>query len=108
MRVAREEIFGPVLTVIPYDGEDEAVAIANDTEYGLSGSVWSADPERAAVVGTRIRAGSIYVNGTFRLDADAPFGGFKESGVGREGGPEALAEFLEPQSMFLPAGARDR
>ncbi|MFI0356020.1 aldehyde dehydrogenase [Actinomadura sp. 9N407] len=108
MRVAREEIFGPVLTVIAYDGEEEAVAIANDTEYGLSGSVWSADPERAAAVGTRIRAGSIYVNGAFRLDADAPFGGFKESGIGREGGPEALAEFLEPQSMFLPAEARDR
>jgi betaine-aldehyde dehydrogenase len=110
MRIAREEIFGPVLTVIPYDGEEEAVALANDTEYGLSGSVWAADPERAAAVGTRIRAGSIFVNGTLRLDADAPFGGFKESGVGREGGPEALAEYLEPQVMFLPAGKgrRDR
>jgi aldehyde dehydrogenase (NAD+) len=108
MRVAREEIFGPVLTVIPYDGEEQAVAIANDTEYGLSGSVWSADPERAAAVGARIRAGSIYVNGAFRLDAGAPFGGFKQSGVGREGGPEALAEFLEPQAMFLPSGTAGR
>ncbi|GAA3446580.1 aldehyde dehydrogenase [Planomonospora venezuelensis] len=103
MRVVREEIFGPVVTVIPYDSEEEAVAIANDTEYGLSGSVWSRDPLRAAEVGARIRAGSIYVNGALRLDAAAPFGGFKESGIGREGGPEGLAEYLEPQVVFVPA-----
>ncbi|WP_119727510.1 aldehyde dehydrogenase [Thermomonospora amylolytica] len=103
MRVVREEIFGPVVTVVPYEDEDDAVRIANDTEYGLSGSVYGADPERAARVGARIRAGCIYVNGTLRLDADAPFGGFKESGVGREGGREGLMEYLEPQVVFMPS-----
>ena len=102
MRVVREEIFGPVVTVIPYDSLDEAVAIANDTEYGLSGSVWSADLARSAEIASRIRAGTMFLNGAFMLDVDAPFGGFKESGVGREGGPDALGEFLEPQVMFVP------
>nr|MDT0665094.1 aldehyde dehydrogenase family protein [Micromonospora sp. DSM 115978] len=106
MRVAQEEIFGPVLTVTPYDTLDEAVEIANDTEYGLSGSVWGADPAHAAVVATRIRAGSVYVNGAFALDADAPFGGFKQSGVGREGGPDSLGEYLEPQVVYTQRDKR--
>jgi aldehyde dehydrogenase (NAD+) len=102
MRVVREEIFGPVLTVVPYRTDAEAVAIANDTEYGLSGSVWSADPGRAAAAGMRIRAGSMYINGAFMIEANAPFGGFKQSGLGREGGPEVLGDYLEPQAIYLP------
>ncbi|GGN20003.1 aldehyde dehydrogenase [Streptomyces fuscichromogenes] len=103
MRVAREEIFGPVVTVIEVRDEDEAVAIANDTEYGLSGSVWSADLERAAAVGRRIAAGQIWLNDSFTLDPACPFGGWKNSGNGREGGPECLHEYLQTQTTFRPA-----
>jgi aldehyde dehydrogenase (NAD+) len=102
MRVVREEIFGPVLTVVPYRTEREAIELANDSEYGLSGSVWSADPGRATAAGMRIRAGSVYINGAFMIEANAPFGGFKQSGIGREGGQDVLLEFLEPQAIYLP------
>ncbi len=98
MRIAQEEIFGPVLTIIPYRDEDDAVAIANDSVYGLSGTVWSADPERAARIARRVRTGNIGVN-FFTLDFAAPFGGFKESGIGREYGPEGIAAFTEIQSL---------
>jgi aldehyde dehydrogenase (NAD+) len=103
MRVAREEIFGPVLCLIPYDGDDEAVAIANDSPYGLAGGVWSADPSRALAVARRLRTGSVAVNGAYPPFPLVPFGGFKESGLGRELGPEGLANFLEPRSTGLPA-----
>ncbi len=104
MRVAQEEIFGPVLCLIPYDGtEDDAVRIANDSVYGLSGGVWSADPARALRVAKRVRTGSIAINGSFPPFPLVPFGGFKESGFGRELGPEGLASFLEPRSIGLPA-----
>jgi len=102
MRVAREEIFGPVLCLIPYDGDDEAVAIANDSPYGLAGGVWSADPARALAIARRLRTGSIAVNGSFPPFPHVPFGGFKESGLGRELGPEGLLNFLEPRSIGLP------
>jgi acyl-CoA reductase-like NAD-dependent aldehyde dehydrogenase len=102
MRVAREEIFGPVLCVIPYDDEDEAVRIANDSRYGLSGGVWSGDDARALGVARRVRTGSIAVNGSYPPFPLVPFGGFKESGLGRELGPEGLANFLEPRSIGLP------
>jgi acyl-CoA reductase-like NAD-dependent aldehyde dehydrogenase len=102
MRVAREEIFGPVLCFIPYDGDDEAVAIANDSPYGLAGGVWSADPSRALAVARRLRTGSVAVNGSYPPFPLVPFGGFKESGLGRELGPEGLANFLEPRSIGLP------
>jgi acyl-CoA reductase-like NAD-dependent aldehyde dehydrogenase len=102
MRVAREEIFGPVLCLIPYDGDDEAVAIANDSPYGLSGGVWSADPSRALAVARRLRTGSVAVNGAYPPFPLVPFGGFKESGLGRELGPEGLLNFLEPRSIGLP------
>ncbi len=105
MRVAREEIFGPVACIIPYDEEDEALAIAADTEYGLTSSIWTGDPERGAALGQQLRVGTVYVNDTFRLDPRAPFGGFGHSGHGREMGPEGLAEYCETQSILIPNAA---
>ena len=104
MKIAREEIFGPVLSVIPYDGEDQAVQIANDSEYGLCGSVWTADPQHGAEVGARVRTGVVAVNSSMILDFRSPFGGFKSSGVGRELGPEGIDPYTELQSIILPAG----
>ncbi|MFI1287895.1 aldehyde dehydrogenase [Streptomyces sp. NPDC020792] len=100
MRIAQEEIFGPVLAVIPYDTEDEAVAIANDSAYGLDGGVWTADPEHGLEVARRIRTGTFSVNGASR-DMRAPFGGFKASGLGREFGPAGLSACTEYQSVAL-------
>jgi aldehyde dehydrogenase (NAD+) len=97
--IAREEIFGPVLTVIPYDGVDDAVAIANDSEFGLGGSVWSSDIARANEVARRVQTGSIGIN-HYMLDPAAPFGGVKASGLGRELGPEGLAAYLQLQSIY--------
>lgn len=106
MRVAREEIFGPVLCLIAYDGDDDAVRIANDSPYGLSGGVWSADPARALGIARQIRTGSIAINGSYPPFPLVPFGGFKESGLGRELGPEGLASYLEPRSIGLPESLR--
>ncbi|MEV5005953.1 aldehyde dehydrogenase [Streptomyces sp. NPDC093064] len=100
MRIAQEEIFGPVLAVIPYDTEDEAVAIANDSAYGLDGGVWTADPEHGLEVARRIRTGTFGVNGASR-DMRAPFGGFKASGLGREFGPAGLSAYTEYQSIAV-------
>jgi aldehyde dehydrogenase (NAD+) len=94
--IAREEIFGPVVTVIRYRGEDDAVALANDSPYGLAGSVWSENVEHARAVARRVRSGIVGVN-TVTLDLAAPFGGFKDSGIGREGGPEGVMEYCEIQ-----------
>jgi aldehyde dehydrogenase (NAD+) len=104
MTIAREEIFGPVLSVIPYDDEKEAVAIANDSDYGLCGSVWTADPEHGAAVAAQVRTGVVAVNSSMILDFNAPFGGFKQSGIGRELGPEGIAPYTEYQTIILPAG----
>jgi aldehyde dehydrogenase (NAD+) len=98
-RCAREEIFGPVLTVIPYDGDDDAVRIANDSLYGLSGTVFGTDPDRAARIATRVRAGTINVNGGVWYSADAPFGGYKQSGNGREMGLAGFEEYLETKTI---------
>jgi len=104
MRVAQEEIFAAVISVIPYDGgDDEAVAMANDNRYGLSGAVWSADPHRALEVARKVRTGTITVNG-FTYDVGLPFGGFKQSGVGREWGLEGLEAYIEYQTINLPEG----
>lgn len=103
MTIAQEEIFGPVLAVIPYDDEDDAVRIANDSDYGLSGSVWTADVERGIGVARRVRTGTYGVNQFGTLDLRNPFGGFKASGVGRELGPEGLSAYLETKSIVLPA-----
>jgi aldehyde dehydrogenase (NAD+) len=94
-RLAREEIFGPVLVVIPHDGDDDAVRIANDSDFGLSGSVDSGSLERAKAVAARIRTGTIAVNGGVWFSADAPFGGYKQSGIGREMGVAGFEEYLE-------------
>ena len=99
--IAQEEIFGPVLSVIRYDGDDDAVKIANDSDYGLGGTVWSADPERATEVARRVQTGTVGVNG-YVIDLNAPFGGVKASGIGREFGPEALAGYLQLKSIYLP------
>jgi betaine-aldehyde dehydrogenase len=103
MTIAREEIFGPVLAVIPFDDIDDAVRIANDSDYGLSGSVWSGDPAAGVAVAERVRTGTYTVNG-FMIEFSCPFGGFKQSGIGRELGPEGLAAYLEAKSISLPAG----
>ncbi len=100
MTIAQEEIFGPVLSIIPYDDEEEAVRIANDTIYGLSGGVWSGDVERAKAIARRIRTGQIEVNGG-AFNPNAPFGGYKQSGHGREYGVYGFEEFLEIKSMQL-------
>lgn len=94
-RVAREEIFGPVLTVIAHDGDDDAVRIANDSPYGLSGTVFSADVDRAEAVAARLQVGTVNVNGGVWYSADAPFGGYKQSGLGREMGLAGFEEYLE-------------
>ena len=98
-RVAREEIFGPVLTVIAHDGDDDAVRIANDSPYGLSGTVFSADPDRAQGIASRLRVGTVNVNGGVWYCADTPFGGYKQSGVGREMGVAGFEEYLELKSI---------
>ena len=101
MTIAREEIFGPVLVVIPYEDEEDAIRIANDSEYGLSGGVWSADQERARAVARRLRTGTVQVNGGVYYGADAPFGGYKQSGIGREMGPEGFEEYLETKTIAI-------
>jgi betaine-aldehyde dehydrogenase len=100
MRVAQEEIFGPVMSIIAYDTPAEAVAIANDSVYGLSGSIWSADRERALGIARRIRTGMVHINGA-PLTFGTPFGGFKQSGIGREMGPEGLRTYTELQSIAI-------
>lgn len=100
MTIAQEEIFGPVLSMIPYQDEDDAVKIANDTVYGLSGGVWSGDPERAKRVARRLRTGQVEVNGG-KFNPLAPFGGYKQSGNGRELGKYGLEEFLEVKALLL-------
>ena len=100
MTIAQEEIFGPVLAIIPYDDEDDAVRIANDSIYGLAGGVWSADEERAKAVARRIRTGQVEINGGV-FNPLAPFGGYKQSGHGRELGRFAVEEFLQVKSLQL-------
>jgi aldehyde dehydrogenase (NAD+) len=98
-RIAQEEIFGPVLAVIPYDSDEHAVGLANDSEFGLAGSVWSTDVARATEVAREIRTGTVGIN-DYQLDINAPFGGVKASGIGRELGPEGLDEFFNLKSIY--------
>jgi acyl-CoA reductase-like NAD-dependent aldehyde dehydrogenase len=103
MRIAREEIFGPVVCLLPYGEESEALRIANDSDYGLSGSVWTEDVEHGIDFARQVRTGTFNVN-TFSLDMLGPFGGYKNSGLGREFGPEGFGEYLEHKMIHLPAG----
>lgn len=108
MRIAQEEIFGPVLSVIPFKNDDEAVKIANDTVYGLAGAVWSRDIARAERVAARIKTGTLWVNDYCNLCDYTPFGGFKESGVGREFGEEGLKEFTEAKRIYVSPEGKER
>ncbi|RZT24367.1 betaine-aldehyde dehydrogenase [Mycobacterium sp. BK558] len=103
MTIAQEEIFGPVLAVIPYEDEDDAVRIANDSVYGLAGSVYTTDNEKALKIARRIRTGTYAVN-MYAFDPGAPFGGYKNSGIGRENGTEGIEAYCEPKSILLPFG----
>ncbi len=99
--IAQEEVFGPVLTVLRYRDDDDAVAIANNSSYGLGGAVWGSDVDRAVAIARRIRTGQVSINGT--IPGDAPFGGFKQSGIGREGGVMGLRAYMEPKAIGIPA-----
>ena len=101
MRIAREEIFGPVLAAIKYDSVDDAVAIANDSIYGLSAGVWSADIDKAKAIAARLRSGTIWINEWHMLSERAPFGGYKQSGVGREFGEDGLNEYTEIKTLYV-------
>jgi len=90
--------------VIPYDGEEQAIALANDSDFGLGGGVWCGDTAHGVEVAARVRTGAITVNTAMLLDFNSPFGGFKKSGIGRELGPEGIAPYTESQSIILPAG----
>ncbi|MGH9017883.1 MAG: aldehyde dehydrogenase family protein, partial [Acidimicrobiales bacterium] len=102
-RVVREEIFGPVLVVTPHDGDDDAVRRANDSPYGLSGSVWSGDRDRAMAAAARMRTGTVGINGGVWYSPDVPFGGYKQSGIGREMGVAGFEEYLETKAIAEPA-----
>jgi betaine-aldehyde dehydrogenase len=104
MRIAQEEIFGPVLSVIPYDDEADAVRIANDSDYGLCGAVFTGSNDRGLGVARQIRTGTYMVNSNVPIDFSSPFGGYKASGVGREFGEDGLELFLEKKTINLPAG----
>lgn len=103
MRIAQEEIFGPVLVVIPFEDDEDAIRIANESDYGLGGSIVSGDKERGMRIARRIRAGAISVNGGMSITGDLPFGGFKRSGIGREWGREGIEEFLETKAIAVRA-----
>jgi betaine-aldehyde dehydrogenase len=99
-RAAREEIFGPVACVIPFEGEEEAVALANDTPYGLSGSIWTGDGAKALRMARAIDTGVLSINSNSSVRVSTPFGGFKQSGVGRELGPDALEHYTEVKNVY--------
>jgi len=103
MRIAREEIFGPVLVVIPFEDEADAIRIANDSDYGLSGGVSTADEDKAMRVARAVRTGSVGINNAICIMGDIPFGGYKGSGIGREWGVEGIEEFLQSKVIAKPA-----
>ena len=101
--VAQEEIFGPVLCAIPYKDDEDAIRIANNSIYGLSGAVWSGDTDRALSVARQIRTGTLSVNGAQWFHIDTPFGGYRQSGVGRENGVAGFEEYLETKVIAVPS-----
>jgi betaine-aldehyde dehydrogenase len=103
-RAAREEIFGPIAAVIPFEDEADAIRIANDTVYGLSGSIWTSDSGRAIRVARALETGTISINSNNSVRVTTPFGGFKQSGIGRELGPHALEHYTELKNVFLSTG----
>ncbi len=101
MRIANEEVFGPVLSIIPFDDEDEAVEIANNTIYGLAAGVWTKSIQRALSMSTRLEAGTVWVNTYRAVSYMSPFGGYKRSGIGRESGIGAINEYLQTKSVWI-------
>jgi aldehyde dehydrogenase (NAD+) len=101
MTIAREEVFGPVLSVLPFTDEDEAIKVANETEYGLAATVWTADLKRAMRMTKALRAGTVGING-YQLEPHAAFGGYRQSGIGREGGRTAIESYTEVKTVLLP------
>ena len=101
MRIAQEEVFGPVLSVIPFKDEQDAIAIGNDVAYGLAAGVWTQSLHRAMLMTKRLRAGTVWVNNYRSTSVTTPFGGYKRSGIGRESGVEAIKEYLETKSIWL-------
>jgi len=101
MRIAQEEVFGPVLSVIPFDTEDEAIALGNDIVYGLAAGVWTSDIGRALRMSEKLKAGTVWVNTYRAVSFTSPFGGYKRSGEGRESGKESIKEFLQVKSVWI-------
>jgi aldehyde dehydrogenase (NAD+) len=108
MRLAQEEIFGPVLAAIPFDDEDDAIRIANETRYGLGSGVWTRDLQRAHRVAHAVKAGTVWVNCYRMIAYNVPFGGYKQSGIGRENGLEALDEYTQTKAVWIELSGQTR